>query len=150
MRNLTLIRGLPGSGKSTLAKALQALYGAKHYEADQYFMKDGEYRFDGNRISDAHDWCQQMTYEALNEGHHVIVSNTFTKLRELRPYYDIALGFKILPHVILSQSNYGSVHGVPDSVLENMKNRFHFDLSEINTTYKKMIDESESEGIIQI
>jgi energy-coupling factor transporter ATP-binding protein EcfA2 len=43
MKELLLLRGCSGSGKSTLAKSL----GGVHYEADMFFVEDGEYRFDG-------------------------------------------------------------------------------------------------------
>ncbi len=46
MKELFLLRGLPGSGKSTLAKSLSD----SHIEADMFFMKDGEYKFDGSKI----------------------------------------------------------------------------------------------------
>ena len=39
---LYIVRGIPGSGKSTFAKSL----GGTHFEADMFFMKDGEYKFD--------------------------------------------------------------------------------------------------------
>lgn len=49
-RELLLIRGLPGSGKTTMAKQY-AQIGYVHCEADQYFERDGEYRFDGRMRS---------------------------------------------------------------------------------------------------
>ena len=57
MKTLYLLRGLPGSGKSTLAKSI----GGIHIEADQYFMEDGEYKFDGSKIKLAHNYCQSQT-----------------------------------------------------------------------------------------
>ena len=46
MKAIYLLRGLPGAGKSTVAKRL----GGEHYEADMYFMQDGEYKFDGAKL----------------------------------------------------------------------------------------------------
>jgi Tfp pilus assembly pilus retraction ATPase PilT len=43
---LYLVRGIPGSGKSTFAKTLSGEY----YEADMFFMVDGEYKFDVAKI----------------------------------------------------------------------------------------------------
>jgi len=63
MKELLLLRGLPGSGKSTLAKLL----GGEHIEADMYFMKDGEYHFDGSKLKIAHEWCRnQASYLILS------------------------------------------------------------------------------------
>ena len=57
--NLILIRGLPGSGKSTLALRLMSSNGltcAQHFEADQYFMEDGEYNFTPIFIGQNPNW----------------------------------------------------------------------------------------------
>lgn len=129
MSQLILVRGLPGSGKSTLAKKLATSMGAHHYEADQYFMIDGVYAFNINYIVEAHEWCQESTRKSLESGIPVVVSNTFTTRRELRPYFYIASEFKIVPQIILCQGEWGSIHGVPEETLERMKNRFQFDIS---------------------
>jgi len=101
------------------------------YEADHYFYKDGVYTWDGMQIGNAHAWCQEMVYEHLKMGKHVIVSNTFTLKRELLPYFDMIQEYGKNPTVILMQSNWGSTHGVPDGVLLNMKKRFCFDISDM-------------------
>jgi adenylate kinase family enzyme len=141
MRELIIVRGLPGSGKSTLAKRLLATYAlgvlhtntpAYHYEADQYFTdEDGNYNWDGMQIGDAHAWCQAMCWQRLEEGATVIVSNTFTTKKEIQPYFDMIQQHGQNPTVVLAQSNFGSVHGVPDNVLQNMKNRFLFNLDDL-------------------
>lgn len=77
MANLVVIRGLPGSGKSTFAKTL----GYYHFEADQYFTDlNDEYHFDPAKLKEAHEWCQNSVFEALNRGQDTVVSNTFTRL----------------------------------------------------------------------
>jgi len=139
---MTLIRGLPGSAKTTIAK--QLLYQAReagrecnHYEADMFFVDcEGNYNFDMNYISDAHDWCRDSTYESLANYEDVIVSNTFTTIRELRPYFNMAADFGIIPTVILCQSNFGSIHNVPKETLEKMKKRFTYDLSPLFESLK--------------
>jgi predicted kinase len=128
---LILIRGLPGSGKSTLAKRIASGFGV-HVEADMFFTDiDGKYVFDISKIKEAHQWCQERTRHWLTEGAHVIVSNTFTTAGELRPYFDIAKEFDIVPNVILAQNNFGNVHDVPAEALERMKQRFQYDISEL-------------------
>lgn len=116
---LVLIRGLPGSGKSTMARVL-ALVGYQHFEADQFFMQDGVYRFDGSRIREAHAWCQDMTRKALLQGHRTVVSNTFTQLREMAPYQAMSR----LVRVIEAQGHWGNVHGVPEETLQRMAGRW--------------------------
>ena len=138
--SLILIRGLPGSGKSTLAKSLLASSStyAKHFEADQYFMEDGEYNFNVDHLYLAHRWCQDKTREALGSGEYsVIVSNTFTTVKELKPYFKIAAEFGRVPQVILCQGSWENVHNVPTETLVKMKNRFEYDISHLFETLGK-------------
>lgn len=128
---LTLIRGLPGSGKSTLALNLDNRM-MHHLEADQYFENEfGVYKFNPARISFAHIWCQSECLKYLSTGMDVIVSNTFTTKQELKPYFDIAKQFNIIPIVIHCQNNFGSVHNVPEETIKKMKARWEYDISEL-------------------
>jgi len=61
-----------------------------HLETDQFWMVDGEYKFDMSRIKEAHQWCQDKTKSMLNMGQSVVVSNTFTTQKEMKPYFDMA------------------------------------------------------------
>lgn len=117
---LTLIRGAPGSGKSTLAKAMVASGMADlHVEADMFFVgPDGEYRYDKDRIGDAHSWCLRQVADALMRGERVVVSNTFTRAWEIAPY--LAFG---RPQIIRCEGRYQNVHGVPDETVERMRGR---------------------------
>lgn len=130
MRDLYLVRGIPGSGKSTLAQRLAALNrhvhqcSVVHYEADQYFMDDqGNYNFDVTKLHQAHKWCQDKTREGLTANATVIVSNTFTTKKELKPYFDMAREFGIMPVVYLAQNQFQNVHNVPADKLQAMLNR---------------------------
>lgn len=130
MPRLTIIRGLPGSGKSTLAARLKDK-DSDHYEADQYFIKDGTYNFKPTHLREAHEWCQEKTRRALERNRDVIVSNTFTSKWELEPYFKMAKKLGIIPQVITCHNNYGSIRGVPQETINKMKDRFEHDISSL-------------------
>lgn len=119
---LAIIRGLPGSGKSTLAR--EQFFTYVHLEADMYHMVAGKYKFDGDRVHLAHKWCQETCRIFLNSGLSVVVSNTFTTLKEIQPYADMAKELGIPMHVYRLTADYGSIHNVPAEVIEKMKGRF--------------------------
>ena len=132
MTRLTIIRGLPGSGKSTLAKQLIG----DHFEADMFFVEDGVYKYDGLKIAEAHYWCLVQTKLSLESGRSAIVSNTFTRIKELRPYIRLAREMGLpRPSIITCQNKFGSIHGVPENVMYNMRERFTFDIEPLMEEY---------------
>lgn len=135
-KKLILLRGLPGSGKSTIAAAMDKELDSIHLEADMFFMTDGTYKFDADLLHRAHMWCQNEADKYLKKDYVVIVSNTFTTIKELRPYFDIGFNNGILPVVYLAQNQFKNVHDVPEESLERMKRRFVFDVSPLVTEYK--------------
>lgn len=48
---------------------------------------EGNYLYDKDKIQAAHAWCQQQTFQALQAGHRVVVTNTFTRCFEMTPYF---------------------------------------------------------------
>lgn len=127
MNKLILVRGLPGSGKSTFAKSL----GGIHVEADQYFMQDGEYKFDAFKLKQAHNWCKLRVEHSMEDGvDKIAVSNTFTQEWEMDAYYELAEKYGYRVHSIIIENRHGGVneHGCPDDKIEQMKNRFEIKL----------------------
>ena len=132
MKELFLLRGLPGSGKSTLAKSLDGI----HIEADQFFMIDGEYRFDVSKLKEAHNNCLSRVksymyiYSSKDTSERLIVSNTFTQEWEMKPYFELAEknGYRVYSLIVENRHGGINEHGVPDDKLEQMKNRFEVKL----------------------
>jgi len=131
MKELLLLRGCPGSGKSTLAKSLSNA-NTGYVEADMYFVKDGEYKFDSSKLKDAHEWCRKEVenYMGPYGFDKVIVSNTFTQEWEMKPYYKLAEKYGYMVFSLIVENRHGGVneHGVPEDKLEQMKNRFEVKL----------------------
>jgi len=127
MKTLYIIRGLPGSGKSTLARKLVGVKFMR--EADMLFVVDGVYKFDGNRIRDAHAWCFQSVQHLLgaveNENQEdVAVCNTFTRRWEYQPYIELAIEKGWSYQVIEVWGGWQNIHGVPQEKVFEMKNRW--------------------------
>jgi predicted kinase len=127
MKKIILLRGLPGSGKSTFAKSISN-ESTGHIESDMFFVKDGEYKFDGSKIKDAHNWCQDVVehWMNVNDFETIIVSNTFTQEWEMKPYMDMAKEWEYQVFSIIVENRHGGVnqHGVPDEKLQQMNDRF--------------------------
>lgn len=141
--NLIIIRGLPGSGKTTLANRIGESIQSNwtHYEADMYFTDtQGNYKWDRNKLREAHAWCLEKTREDMHKGYTVIVSNTFTTRRELNPYFDIAREWGITPTVITCENDWGSVHNVPPETMGAMRLRFERDLTAYMALHQKTLE----------
>ncbi len=120
---LVIIRGLPGSGKSTIAQEYQKK-GFDWYEADMFFSRDGSYRFDPKKLSDAHEWCRKQVDYSLYAGRDCVVSNTFTRHWEMEPYLAIAARYGAPVETVVATGNYRNVHGVPIDAIEKMRSRW--------------------------
>jgi adenylate kinase family enzyme len=93
---LTLIRGLPGSGKSTLARKIAIGTGVLHVEADMWI--DYSHRYEPEVVKRAHAICQSQALRALQ--------------------------YEAQVEIITATGDYGSVHGVPESAIQAMRERW--------------------------
>jgi predicted kinase len=127
MKNVFIIRGLPGSGKSDLAHAIAD----EVFEADQFFVKDDEYSFDGSLLRKAHDECFVRFCDALDRGvQNIAVANTFTKQKDFRRYKNAAQEYGYRIHILIKENYHGGVsaHGVLEATMKKYEKEFEISL----------------------
>ena len=117
MLELILIRGLPGSGKSTKARQIAKDLGYEHVENDMFRTPDTSFLY-------AMSLCLAATVNHLFEGRSVVVANTFTRYQEMIPYLQRAEQLKAKVRIIEMTGDYGTIHKVPEKLLQEMKKRW--------------------------
>ena len=100
-------------------------------------MQDGEYKFDGSKLKEAHESCRNTVETYMKDSlvndqfyREIAVSNTFTQEWEMQPYFDLAKQYDYMVFTIIVENRHGGVnqHGVPDEALTRMKDRFEIKL----------------------
>lgn len=96
-RVMVLMRGAPGSGKSYLSRSLvdktlgNGDYRNHIFSTDSFFISNGTYRYQADRIEDAHRFNQNNVRTKAREGWSpIIVDNTNMTLWEMYAYVQIA------------------------------------------------------------
>lgn len=121
---LMIVRGLPGAGKSTFVKEY---FGNRdtwmHVEADMYWYRnpEGKYDFDMENLHRAHRWCQTTVEAYLSQNRSVVVSNTFNRYRDIKPYLDYAKSLNCFVDLYSLQTQFTSIHDVPEDVMNRMR-----------------------------
>lgn len=127
MNKVVLLVGVSGSGKSTFAA--REYPGAVTVSADHYFMVDGEYRFEGAKLGEAHGACLRGFVGAVQGGAGcVVVDNTNTSLVELAPYVSVAKAYGYGVEVVrvrcdVSVAAARNTHGVGEGAVRAMGER---------------------------
>lgn len=117
---MVLMQGPQGVGKTTIAKAIAKRGGVQILSADDYFMKDGSYVFDGTRLADAHAACKRRAEEVLTTSEDVaLIDNCNKNMRDASAYMSLVTGhvlvLRIQPKNQVEAIRCGnrSVHQVP-------------------------------------
>jgi predicted kinase/2'-5' RNA ligase len=127
-KTMYIMRGLPGSGKSSLADSIVG-NGVK-FGADDYFEQDGEYKFDHDKLPNAHLWTQRRASDAAKIGTSpIVIDNTNVTRHDIKPYvqiakdngYDIQIAMPKTPWMTdASELAKRNQHGASQEVIENM------------------------------
>jgi len=126
-KNLICIRGLQGSGKSTLASVI----GSAICSADDFFIKNGKYQWDRDKLNQAHNWCfRKCELYMIKNISPIIVANTFVNENHLDRYIELSKKYKYMFFSIIVENRHGTknIHGVPDNVIEELKLNFNIKL----------------------
>jgi predicted kinase len=133
--DLILLRGIPGSGKTTLGELILQSPSNETPDvisADDYFIDElGNYKYDVNKIKEAHNDCQVRCANKMKlESAKIIVANTFTQEWEMEKYYEMAERYHYRVHSVIVENRHGgkNIHGVKESKLKEMKDRFEVKL----------------------
>lgn len=124
---LYLIRGVPGSGKSTLAYLMSLNNpNVTPVSADDYMIdKDGNYKFDGDRLLEVHEKCKEQVSDLMRMGQKtIVVHNTFIKYWEMTPYHHLAKKYDYVIIEVVCKGNFKSVHNVPQNTIDRMRRNF--------------------------
>ena len=126
-KTLIILRGISGAGKSTFANLISEP--KVICTADDWFMKDGEYKFDATKLGHAHRACQVKFEKALDdpEVDNIVISNTNAKSSDYNFYVDKAKerGIRVVFVVLEKRHDSENIHNVPSEALvrqsENLK-----------------------------
>ena len=123
---LILLRGVPGAGKTTITRLL--FPEAKAFAADDFMLNEdsGDYEFKADRLGYAPKRCVDGVELAMQMQHPmVVVHNTLTTEREIRPYAEFAdkYGYKLVSFIVENRHGNSNVHGVADEKLKQMADR---------------------------
>lgn len=125
-KTLIILRGVSGAGKSTVADMLaEGLWPI--CEADKFhYTEDGVYDWKPENIQAAHKWCQDQVKEMMEwKFRKIILSNTFTSEKELKPYLNLAdeNGYRVISLVVENRHGNDSIHSVPQETRDAQERR---------------------------
>jgi gluconate kinase len=123
---MILMQGSIGCGKSTIAAEMQKLGSVEVVSADNYFVRDGVYKFRGDELWAAHAECQRKAGEILsNSANIVVVDNCNANNADVHQYISLANNKALVVRIVPRNQNEAircgnrSVHKVPQQSVMN-------------------------------
>ncbi len=126
-----ILRGVSGAGKSTLADELVPNSPYCIFSADDYFMVNGEYKFDASKLHIAHSECFNRFKQYIDSSiGPLVVANTNTTEKEFKHYIDYATegGYTVFSIIVENRHGGKNVHNVPEEALNKQSARFQVKL----------------------
>lgn len=126
---LYIVRGPSGSGKSTycaqvLIPKIREEFGVlvENRENDKFFIdSNGDYKWNPHKLWLAMKHCCDWVKRDLEKQGVAIVSNVFSTLRAMRPYFDLAKEIGADVEVLRICNLHDSIHCVPEETIERVK-----------------------------
>ena len=135
-----ILRGVPGSGKSFLATgSSEYLSDPSQFticSADEYFLKDGTYKFIPEQVPEAHAHCLHKFLRSLLQSSIVVVDNTNSQMWEYQIYCYLCEVLHLDVHIIeipcetdfiAEKFRRRNVHSVDSSALQSAMQRWQKD-----------------------
>lgn len=122
-----ILQSLPGAGKSTYARKLAQEQNAIICSADDFFIVDGEYKFDRTKLGQAHGFCFRSFINHLqSQVELIIIDNTNTAPIEIAPYIQGAVAYGYDYRILyfpcdVNTSFERNIHKVPLKTIEHMQ-----------------------------
>lgn len=119
MKTAIILRAVSGSGKTTLASELTK-HGGVVCCADDFFMVNGEYKFDATKLYHVHNQCKDKFLQAVKTDiSPVIVANTNVNERAFKEYHETAVAYGYTVFYLVVENRHGgvNVHNCPSETL---------------------------------
>ena len=94
--------------------------------ADDFFVEDGEYKFDPSKLPQAHKKCKEDAEMSMQKNFSpVLIANTNTSEWEFADYEQLAekYGYRVFHVIVENRHGNANTHNVPEEILEKQKQK---------------------------